>query len=171
MYQTTLLSSGDRSREVHAKSLTTEAFCSFTRMTLDILIKTCIVFLWHSIEHDLGYRKIAQQFEKLVGKKYGTFQYYLDRPDELHDHSDKVTLGLLLELRTGHDSELSRGYGGRYLVGLLMQPESSCEAYKRIGLWSLKIEPDPAGWEANTFKLVSIFDQLEGVRSEHIRLV
>jgi hypothetical protein len=171
MYQTTLLSSGDRSREVHAKSLTTEAFCSFTRMTLDILIKTCIVFLWHSIEHDLGYRTIAQQFEKLVGKKYGTFQYYLDRPDELHDHSDKVTLGLLLELRTGHDSELSRGYGGRYLVGLLMQPESSCEAYKRIGLWSLKIAPDPAGWEANTFKMVSIFDQLEGVRSEHIRLV
>jgi hypothetical protein len=75
-----------------------------------------------------------------------------------------MTFGLLTEL-------WEVNYERPFLVGLLMQLEPGGEAYKRIGLWTLYPSRYPRGWFAGKYNSASVFDQLEGVRSEHIRLV
>jgi hypothetical protein len=173
MYQASLLSSEDRSQQVYADLGSTRAFHDFTGIALNLVMKTFTGFLWYSKEPDFRNETITRQFDRLVGKQYGLFEYYLDRPDRVHTYSDKMTLELLVELKlsTWHESSRSRSFGEPLMVGLLMQPESTGEAYKRIGLWMLKLTRCPSEWKTNVFKSVSIFDQLQGVRSEHIRLV
>jgi hypothetical protein len=127
----------------HAKGAEAAAFHDFTNIGLTIYMKTCSAYLEYSLDRISKEDHIAKQFERHVDTKYGTFSYSLDRPDKPDRPSGPVTLGLLLELRIGHETELSRNYGGRVLIGLVMTLEPDGETHKRIGLWTLELSPDP----------------------------
>lgn len=168
MYQATLHSYEDRSQQAYADSSPTKAFHDFTGMTLNLTMK-----IWDGFPGDSPYflergLPIGDQFDEVLGDKYGYLQHRFDHKDTVRNYPDNVmTFGLLAEVRTGGKPE----YGEPYLVGLIMQPKPNCEAYKRIGVWKLCFNEYPSGWDAEKFNSVSIFDQLEDVRSEHIRLV
>jgi hypothetical protein len=173
MYQATLLSSENGSRQASAHPSPTRTFHDFTGMTLNIAMKT-----WTSLLRDSGHpdvrheRSIKDQFETLMGKHYGGLQCRFDHQDTARNHSDRtMTFGLLIENRTRRNPTYKDSLEEPILVGLLMQPEPSREAYKRIGLWTLYLKRYPGEWDPDTLHLVPIFDQLRGVRSEHIRLV
>jgi hypothetical protein len=170
LYKATLLSF-DRSQEACADPSPTKAFHNFAGMTLNLAMKTWTGFLENSRNPDSrDGRTIKDQFERLMGRSYVHFTCKFDHRDARYNHSDNImTFGLLIELRRGRDTQL-RSPDGPFLVGLLMQPEPSRETYKRIGLWTMYLRRLPIGWDLRTFNSVSIFDQLQGVRSEHIRL-
>jgi hypothetical protein len=163
----------DEFQHAHPKSQSTTAFRHSLRMTLNIYMKTLNGFLeWSSKSNlRLGQSKIKDQFDTLLGRG-GSLRCQFDRQDMAHNLSDRwMTFGLLIELRTGHEPGMGEGFGEPFLVGLIMQPDYSRKLYKRIGLWTLYLFRYPQGWDAEKFKSVSLFDQLQGVRSEHIRLV
>jgi hypothetical protein len=170
MYQATLLSVEDTSQQAYGDFSTSKAFHDFVGMTLKLAIKTWTGFLENSQAPSSQYvLSIRDQLARLLGPYYGRLECQFDHQDRVH--SDKiVTFGLLIELRTGHMPEWQGGLGEPFLIGLLMQREPRREAYVRIGLWTLYLNGHEPEWNSNRFDSVSIFDQLEGVRSEHIRL-
>lgn len=140
-YQATLLSLEDRSQQAYADPSTAKVFYNSTGMTLNLTIKMCRGFLWDSTARSFRYKRLIKyQFQRLLGQKYDYFSYYFDHPDTQRTYSREVmTFGLLIEHRTRHEPKFSEGSGEPFLVGLLMQPESSRKTYKRVGLWTLNL--------------------------------
>lgn len=173
MCQATLLSSENRSQQACADSSPTKPFYNFIGMTLNLAMKTWTGFLEDYTNYDLRYeRSIQDQFRTLLGTYHGRLHCQFDHHDTGRNHFNKnMAFGLLIELRTGREPGTILNYQEPFLVGLIMQPKPGREVYKRIGLWTLYLRGYPPGWDAKKFESVSIFDQLEGVRSEHIRLV
>ncbi|KAF7677344.1 hypothetical protein GT037_004203 [Alternaria burnsii] len=173
IYQATLISFEDRSQQDYTDASTTKGFHNFTGMTLNLAIRTWTGFLKDSPAPDSRYGlSMKCQLEKLMGMHYGYLQCDFDHPDTVHNPFNMVmTFGLLMQIRTGKLPGRGALVREPFLVGLIMQPEPSRKAYKRIGLWRLYLQPHLWNWDAEKFNSASIFDQLEGVRSEHIRLV
>jgi hypothetical protein len=171
MYQATLLPSEDMSQHAYADASPTKAFHSFTGMTLNLAMKTWTGSLENSMDPELRCaRSIKNQFKMLFKRRYGQLECLFDHQNMVHNQFDReMTFGLLIEFRTGRGPEWY-GLSVPFLIGLIMQPEPNREAYKRIGIWALYLDGLPMGWDEEKFNSVSIFDQLEGVRSEHIRL-
>lgn len=164
MYQATLLSWEDRSQQACADASPTKAFYDLAGMALNISMKTWSGFLDNSGKPNFKIcRSIKDHLKTLWGQDGYHLQCYFDHR---YSHRD-ITFGLLIELRTVDVSILRPDVPA--LVGLLM--EKGREAYKRIGLWTLYLDRYPLGWDAERFDSASIFDQLEGVRSDYIMLV
>ena len=157
IYEAALLSFENGSQQAYADPSPIKAFHDFTEMNLNLAMKTWTGFLRDSKN------SIEDQFGTLFWDEVNLevkCQF-----DHLETKRDKVmTFGLLTEL-------WEVNYERPFLVGLLMQLEPSGKAYKRIGLWTLYPSRYPRGWFAGRYNSASVFDQLEGVRSEHIRLV
>ncbi|CAN9287497.1 unnamed protein product [Alternaria alternata] len=174
MYQATLLSFGDESQQAYADPSSTKAFHAFTKMNLNLAMKTWTGFLRNSKKSKKSKfrceRSIEDQFRTLFWDNVNLeVKCQFDHQVSERDRYKKVmTFGLLIELRT---EPSWTGLDEPFLIGLILQPEPSGEAYKRIGLWSLHLNGYPTGWDAEKLNSVSIFDQLPDVRSEHIRLV
>ncbi|OWY42127.1 HET-like protein [Alternaria alternata] len=152
-----LLSFEDGSQQAYADPSPTKAFHDFTEMNLNLGMKTWTGFLRDSKN------SIEDQFGTLFWDEVNL--EVKCEFDHLETKRDMVmTFGLLTEL-------WEVNYERPFLVGLLMQLEPGGEAYKRIGLWTLYPSRYPRGWFAGKYNSASVFDQLEGVRSEHIRLV
>jgi hypothetical protein len=160
MLEATLLSFEKVSQQDHVDAASTALVHGFTDMTLQMATKTCSVYLELSAEQNYHNDTITKEFDRVVGEQHYTFKYYLDRPDGSKKDFGKVTFGLLLEARSGHESNLSRSYGARTLIGLVLAPEFGGNTYRHIGLWTLHVEHEPAGWEADNIRLVQVQRQL-----------